>query len=74
LWESSRAAPNWQRGVANEASPPPGPRRVFVGKNDDRGALVSLADAQGKPRLVLTVNPASKLRIEFLDWEKSSRG
>jgi hypothetical protein len=49
------------------AAAPPGPRRVFVGKNGDRAALVSLADAQGKPRLVLTVDPAGNPRIEFLD-------
>lgn len=45
----------------------PGPRRVFVGKNADRAALVSLADAQGRPRLVLSVDPAGNPRIEFLD-------
>ncbi len=49
------------------AAAPAGPRRVFVGKNADRAALVSLADAQGKPRLVLTVDPAGNPRMEFLD-------
>ena len=53
--------------AAVRAAAPPGPRRVFVGKNGDRAALVSLADAQGKPRLVLTVDPAGNPRIEFLD-------
>ena len=52
---------------AIRAAAPPGPRRVFVGKNGDRAALLSLADAQGKPRLVLTVDPAGNPRIEFLD-------
>jgi hypothetical protein len=46
---------------------PAGPRRVFVGKNADRAASVSLADAAGKPRLTLTVDAAGNPRIEFLD-------
>jgi hypothetical protein len=49
------------------AAAPPGPRRVFVGKNADRSASVSLADAAGKPRLTLTVDPSGNPRIEFLD-------
>ncbi|HEX6462984.1 MAG TPA: hypothetical protein VFZ98_00970 [Vicinamibacterales bacterium] len=49
------------------ASAPPGPRRVFVGKNADKAATVSLADANGKPRLTLTVDPNGSPRIEFLD-------
>jgi len=49
------------------AAMPPGPRRVFVGKTNDRAATVSLADAKGKPRLTLTVNPDGNPRIEFLD-------
>jgi len=53
--------------AAVRATAPPGPRRILVGNNGDRAALVSLADAQGKPRLVLTVDPAGNPRIEFLD-------
>ncbi len=53
--------------AAVRAAATPGPRRVFVGKNADRAALVSLADAQGRPRLVLTVDSAGNPRIEFLD-------
>lgn len=49
------------------AAAPPGPRRVFVGKNADKAATVSLADANGKPRLTLTVDAAGNPRIEFLD-------
>ena len=49
------------------ANAQPGPRRVFVGKNADRAALMSLADAQGKPRLTLTVDANGNPRIEFLD-------
>jgi hypothetical protein len=46
---------------------PAGPRRVFVGKNPDRAATVTLADANGRPRLTLTVDAAGDPRIEFLD-------
>jgi len=49
------------------ATAPPGPRRLFIGKNGDRAATVSLADANGKPRLTLTVDAAGNPRIEFLD-------
>lgn len=52
---------------AVRATAPPGPRRVFVGKNTERAAVVSLADANGKPRLTLTVEPDGAARIEFLD-------
>jgi hypothetical protein len=51
------------------AAAPPGPRRLFVGKNADKAALVSLADADGKPRLTLTVDAAGNPRIEFLDQQ-----
>jgi len=46
---------------------PAGPRRVFVGKTADRSANISLADANGKPRLTLTVDATGSPRIEFLD-------
>jgi hypothetical protein len=49
------------------ASMPPSPRRVFVGKNTDRSAAIMLADAAGKPRLSLRVDPAGDAAIEFLD-------
>jgi hypothetical protein len=49
------------------AAAPPGPRRLFVGKNAERAATVSLADANGKPRLTLTVDATGNPRIEFLD-------
>jgi hypothetical protein len=52
---------------AARAGAPPGPRRVFVGKNPDRSASVVLSDAQGKPRLNLTVDGTGNARIEFLD-------
>jgi hypothetical protein len=46
---------------------PAGQRRVFVGKTADRSANISLADANGKPRLTLTVDATGSPRIEFLD-------
>jgi hypothetical protein len=52
---------------AVRAKAPPGPRRVFVGKNTDKAATVSLADANGKPRLVMTVGADGAASIEFLD-------
>ena len=54
---------------AARAAAPPGPRRVFVGKNTERQAVVSLADAGGKPRLVMKVDADGAASIEFLDAE-----
>lgn len=55
--------------AAIRAAAPPGPRRVFVGKTSDRAATVALADADGKPRLTLTVDASGNPRIELLDAE-----
>ena len=44
-----------------------GAQRVFVGKQSDRTATVTLADAQSRPRLRLVVDSAGAARIEFLD-------
>lgn len=52
---------------AVRAKAPPGPRRLFVGKNADKAATVSLADANGQPRLVLTVGADGAASIDFLD-------
>jgi hypothetical protein len=46
---------------------PPGPRRVFLGKTPERASTLALSDANGRPRLVLTVDPAGNPRIELLD-------
>lgn len=54
---------------AVRAKAPPGPRRVFVGKNSDKSAQVSLADAAGNPRLVLKVDPDGAASIDFLDGD-----
>jgi hypothetical protein len=50
-----------------EASAPPTFTRVFVGRDKDRSASVSLADANGKPRLKMVVDAAGNPRIEVLD-------
>ena len=52
---------------AARAAAPAGPRRVFVGKNTGKQAVVSLADADGKPRLNLAVDEGGAARIDFLD-------
>lgn len=52
---------------AARAAAPPGPRRVFVGKTNERTAIVSLADGNGKPRLSLKVEANGAATIEFLD-------
>lgn len=70
LNDANTLAPGPERDAAIakvRSSAPPGPRRVFVGKNGDRAALVALSDANGKPRLTLTVDAAGNPRIEFLD-------
>ena len=57
---------------AVRAKAAPGPRRVFVGKNSDKAATVSLADANGKPRLVMIVAPDGAASIDFLDADGKS--
>jgi hypothetical protein len=52
---------------AARAKAPAGPRRVFVGKSTDKSSTVSLADGQGRPRLVLRVDEDGASSIEFLD-------
>lgn len=45
----------------------PGHRRLFVGKDPERASVVALADADGKPRLVLKVQADGTTSLEFLD-------
>lgn len=52
---------------AIRSSAPPAPMRLFAGKDASRASVVRLADAAGKPRLVLTVDATGNPRIEFLD-------
>ena len=52
---------------AARAKAPAGPRRLFAGKNTDKASTVSLADGQGRPRLVLRVTEDGSSSIEFLD-------
>jgi hypothetical protein len=53
--------------AAARAAAPRGPRRVFVGKQPDRSASVSLADAEGRQRLTLKVDAAGTATIEIRD-------
>jgi hypothetical protein len=52
---------------AVRASAQPAPRRLFAGKDRDRASVVTLADANGKNRLVLKVDAGGAASIEFLD-------
>jgi hypothetical protein len=49
------------------ANAPKAAQRVFVGKTGERVATVVLADAQGRNRLALKVDPDGNASIEFLD-------
>lgn len=42
-------------------------QRIYVGKEADRKAMVTLSDPEGRPRLRLSVDSAGVARIEFLD-------
>lgn len=43
--------------------------RVFVGKDDTKTAMVTLADRMGKPRLQMLVDSNGTARLNFLDEE-----
>lgn len=45
----------------------PNPQRVFVGKSTDKASVVTLADGQGRPRLVLRVAENGSPQLQFLD-------
>ena len=55
----------WDR--PEESIGPPGVRRLFVGKNDDKSVAVSLADAAGRARVNLKVDADGAAALEFLD-------
>jgi hypothetical protein len=44
-----------------------GARRLFVGKDADRNAIVMLADLRGRPRLRMVVDSLGAARLESLD-------
>ncbi len=52
---------------AARASTQPGHQRLFVGKDRNRASIMTLADANGKARLVLKVQADGAASIEFLD-------
>lgn len=45
----------------------PSPQRVFVGKNPDKSAALTLADGKGTPRMVLRVGQDGNPLIQFLN-------
>lgn len=49
------------------AAAPKAAQRVFVGKTRDRASSVQLSDAQGRPRLRLSVDAEGAAVIDFLD-------
>jgi hypothetical protein len=44
-------------------------QRVFVGKDDNKTAMVTLADRMGKPRLQLLVDSNGMAKLNFLDQQ-----
>jgi hypothetical protein len=44
-----------------------GAQRVFVGRTEKSEAVVSLADAKGKPRILISVDAAEVATLKFLD-------
>ena len=57
-----------EKAVADiRATAPPGPRRVFVGKTQDKAATMVLSDGEGRARLRLAVDVGGNPRIEILD-------
>lgn len=46
---------------------PGGAERVMVGRDREQAAVVRLSDANGKPRIKLSVNVAGVPKLEFLD-------
>jgi len=46
---------------------PAGAERVMVGRDREQAALVELADAEGKPRIRLSVTAEGAAKVEFLD-------
>lgn len=44
-------------------------QRVFVGKDNEKTAMVTLADRMGKPRLQLQVDSNGKAKLNFLDQD-----
>lgn len=56
-----------ERWAAPRNGVPLAARRVFVGRDRSKSAIVNLADRDGKPRLRMLVDSTGAARIEFLD-------
>jgi hypothetical protein len=67
MTDSVARAAGLQRLVAPRNGVAPVARRVFVGRDQARSAVVNLHDPQGKPRLRLVVDSLGSARVEFLD-------
>ncbi|MGC1782985.1 MAG: hypothetical protein WA708_10740 [Acidobacteriaceae bacterium] len=63
----SRAERNAALRKSAAAGTPLVATRVFVGKQPDKSSQVMLADAQGRPRLVMIVQASGDAEIQFLD-------
>lgn len=64
--------PDTPLNFANLGKPPAegqytGAPRLFVGKSQDRNAIVMMNDRNGMPRLMLKVTPEGEASIDFLD-------
>lgn len=44
-----------------------GAQRIFVGRTERNEAVVSLADAKGQPRILISVDASDTARLQFLD-------
>lgn len=62
-----------EKQLALVMEPKPGQKafaqRIFVGKDDNKNAIVLLADRSGKPRLQLLVDSSGVAKINFLDQQ-----
>jgi hypothetical protein len=61
------AGPEQNKAMAEIAEKYPSAVRFFAGKTFDRAAAVYLADAKGRPRIMLHVTAEGEPKIEFLD-------
>lgn len=72
IWDRSEVIAKMKPGAERDAamkklSEDWGSQRVFIGKQPDRSAVLSLADTKGKARIRISVDATGAPRIEFLD-------
>lgn len=56
-----------EREAARRAANIGGAPRLFMGRSRDRNSVIMLQDANGLPRLMMTVTPEGEAAIEFLN-------